>query len=375
MIPFLKKNKDGKKPPKSTVPRTAQESIPFQRMFEDGTCRVRPGYYTRTIQYQDINYQLAQQEDKTAIFEEWCSFLNFFDSSIHFELSFVNTATDSADFEKSIRIPYQQDGFDDVRAEYSQMLRQQLSKGNNGLTKRKYLTFGVSGESMQQVKARLDHIQNDLLNNFHRLGVQAKSLDGRERLKLMHGIFNLDGESKFYFDWKKLAAGGLTVKDAIDAQRQLFNEREVAAAMLCETTTAFARAIAAKAAELPIEFFKLMPRGASRKVAGVVRNYMNVDAATENHVMQLEEPYHFKGQTYTEVDLNGIADLNSMNESEAENRLARAGFMVTETSFNYLFACILASMATGLPEEFFTGLPLREVLKLKNAVNDSGFFE
>ena len=143
----------------------------------------------------------------------------------------------------------------------------------------------------------------------------------------------------------------LTVKDAIDAQRQLFNEREVAAAMLCETTTAFARAIAAKAAELPI------------------------DAATENHVMQLEEPYHFKGQTYTEVDLNGIADLNSMNESEAENRLARAGFMVTETSFNYLFACILASMATGLPEEFFTGLPLREVLKLKNAVNDSGFFE
>ena len=118
MIPFLKKNKDGKKPPKPTVPHTAQESIPFQRMFEDGTCRVRPGYYTRTIQYQDINYQLAQQEDKTAIFEEWCSFLNFFDSSIHFELSFVNTATDSADFEKSIRIPYQQDGFDDVRAEY-----------------------------------------------------------------------------------------------------------------------------------------------------------------------------------------------------------------------------------------------------------------
>ncbi len=120
------KNKDGKSR-KPTVPRTAQESIPFQRMFEDGTCRVRPGYYTRTIQYQDINYQLAQQEDKTAIFEEWCSF-QLFDSSIHFELSFVNTATDSADFEKSIRIPYQQDGFDDVRAEYSQMLRQQLSR-------------------------------------------------------------------------------------------------------------------------------------------------------------------------------------------------------------------------------------------------------
>ena len=166
----------------------------------------------------------------------------------------------------------------------------------------------------------------------------------------------------------------LTIRDAIDTQLELFGV-EVAASVLCETTTAFARTMAAKATGLPIEFFKLMPRGASRKVAGVVRNYMNVDAATENHVMQLEEPYHFKGQTYTEVDLNGIADLNSMNESEAENRMAREGFMVMETSFNYLFACVLASMATGLPEEFFTGLPLREVLKLKNAVNDSGFFE
>ena len=189
-MPFWKKTDKGgkKKPPKSAVPRTAQQSIPMQRMFEDGTCRVKPNYYTRTIAYQDINYQLAQQEDKTAIFEEWCSFLNFFDSSIKFELSFVNMATDSTEFEKSIRIPYQKDGFDDVRAEYSQMLRQQLAKGNNGLTKTKFITFGVEGESMAQVKPRLDHIQNDLLNNFHRLGVQAKPLNGVQRLKLMHDI-------------------------------------------------------------------------------------------------------------------------------------------------------------------------------------------
>lgn len=55
------------------IPQTAQQSIPFQRMFPDGICRVTDNYYTKTIQYQDINYQLAQQEDKTAIFDEWCS--------------------------------------------------------------------------------------------------------------------------------------------------------------------------------------------------------------------------------------------------------------------------------------------------------------
>ena len=197
------------------VPRTAQQSIPFQRMFPDGICRVTDRYYTKTIQFQDINYQLAQQEDKTAIFEEWCSFLNFFDSSIHFELSFMNMSTDADAFEKSIRIPYQNDGFDDVRAEYGMMLRQQLQKGNNGLTKTKYLTFGIEADSMKRAKPRLDHIEVDLMNNFHRLGVAAKLLDGKERLQLMHSMFHMGDQEKFRFDWKWLPKTGLSVKDYI----------------------------------------------------------------------------------------------------------------------------------------------------------------
>ena len=197
------------------VPRTAQQSIPFQRMFPDGICRVTDRYYTKTIQFQDINYQLAQQDDKTAIFEEWCSFLNFFDSSIHFELSFMNMSTDADAFERSIRIPFQNDGFDDVRAEYGMMLRQQLQKGNNGLTKTKYLTFGIEADSMKQAKPRLDHIEVDLMNNFHRLGVTAKLLDGKERLQLMHSMFHMGDREKFRFDWKWLPKTGLSVKDYI----------------------------------------------------------------------------------------------------------------------------------------------------------------
>ena len=167
----------------------------------------------------------------------------------------------------------------------------------------------------------------------------------------------------------------LTIQDAIDTQRQLFGEQEVAASILCETTTAFARNIAAKASGLPIEFFKLMPRGAMKRVMVAVRNYVNADGETVDHVMPLEKPYTYKGKGYENIDLNGVADLNSLHESEAENRIARAGFVVTENSTNYLYACVIASMATGLPEEFFTGLPLYEVIKLKNSVNDAGFFE
>ena len=198
------------------VPRTAQQSIPFQRMFPDGICRVSDRYYTKTIQYQDINYQLAQQEDKTAIFEEWCSFLNFFDSSIRFELSFMNLATDAAAFEQSIRIPYRNDHFNHVRREYSQMLKTQLAQGNNGLTKTKYITFGIEAESMREAKPRLEHVQTDLLNNFKRLGVVASVLNGKERLQLMHAIFHMgDLQDRFSFDWSWLADSGLSVKDFI----------------------------------------------------------------------------------------------------------------------------------------------------------------
>ena len=197
------------------IPRTAQQSIPYQRMFSDGICRVKDNYYTKTIQFQDINYQLAQKEDKTAIFEEWCSFLNFFDSSVHFEISFMNMSTDAEDFEKNIRIPLQKDEFNSVRNEYSQMLKSQLAQGNNGLTKTKYLTFGIEAESMKQAKPRLEHIQTDLLNNFRRIGVATKLLNGKERLQLMHSIFHMGDLEKFQFDWNWLAPSGLSTKDFI----------------------------------------------------------------------------------------------------------------------------------------------------------------
>ena len=197
------------------IPKTVQQSIPFDRMFPDGICRVGLDYYTKTVQFQDINYQLAQQEDKTEIFEEWCAFLNFFDSSVKFQLSFENMATDVSDFEKSIKISHKNDGFDDVRDEYSEVLLHQMEAGNNGLTKTKYLTFGIHAESMKTAKPRLTHIETDILNNFKRLGVQARSLNGSERLELMHRQFHMGDDAKFRFDWKYLTGSGLSVKDFI----------------------------------------------------------------------------------------------------------------------------------------------------------------
>ena len=184
-------------------------------MFPDGICRVTEHYYTKTVQFQDINYQLSLNEDKTAIFDGWCDFLNYFDASVQFQLSFVNLSANKETYGKQIFIPLRGDDDDSIRMEYTQMLRDQLAKGNNGLIKTKYLTFGIEADGLKAAKPRLDRIETDILNNFKRLGVAAEPMNGAERLRLMHGIFHMDTPEPFRFSWDWLAPSGLSVKDFI----------------------------------------------------------------------------------------------------------------------------------------------------------------
>ena len=195
--------------------KSAQDSIPFQRIFPDGVCRVTDNYYTKTIQFQDINYQLNQNEDKTAIFDGWCDFLNYFDSSVKFQLSFVNMSATKDTYSRSISIPLQGDDFDAIRTEYTGMLQNQLARGNNGLIKTKFLTFGIEAESLKAAKPRLERVETDILNNFKRLGVSADTLNGLERLKLLHDVLHIDQPHPFQFSWDWLAPSGLSVKDFI----------------------------------------------------------------------------------------------------------------------------------------------------------------
>ena len=195
--------------------KSAQDSIPFQRMFPDGICRVTDTYYTKTIQFQDINYQLSQNEDKTAIFDGWCDFLNYFDASVHFQLTFLNMAANKDTYGTQITIPLRGDEDDAIRTEYTQMLRDQLAKGNNGLIKTKYLTFGIEADGMKTAKPRLERIETDVLNNFKRLGVVAEPLNGTDRLRLLHDMLRIDDPAPFRFSWDWLASSGLSVKDFI----------------------------------------------------------------------------------------------------------------------------------------------------------------
>lgn len=200
---------------RADAPRTAQQSIPYRQMHKDGICHVKDRLFTKTVAFGDINYQLAQNDDKSAIFEGYCNFLNHFDSSISVQLTFVNKRVNVRDFERTIDIPGRDDHFDSIRGEYTDMLKNQLSKGRNGLSREKHITFGIEASSFKEAKPRLERVESDILANFKMLGVDARPLSGLERLHILHGQFHPGGQEKLRFDWKDIALTGMTSKDFI----------------------------------------------------------------------------------------------------------------------------------------------------------------
>lgn len=221
-----RKNKVDRKAQKKKEEKrlSVQKTIRYKEMGRDGICRVQGKQYSKCIRFYDINYQLAQNEDKNAIFENWCDFLNYFDSSIQFQLSFINHKSSMKEFEKVIRIKPQNDAFDDVRMEYAQMLKQQLAKGNNGLVKSKYITFTIEADNINLARPKLERIESDILNNFKVLGVPAYPLTGEERLQILYETFNPENMMDFKFDYNSLVKSGLTTKDYVAPTSFVFKD-------------------------------------------------------------------------------------------------------------------------------------------------------
>ena len=193
---------------------SAQQTIPYVRMLPDGVCQLPGGLYTKTVEYEDINYSVASTEDQTAIFSGWSSFLNYFDSSLPFQLSFINRRSHSRSRYK-VNIPQAEDDFNSVRAEFTGMLKNQIARSNNGIERLKYITFGIPAESLDEARPRLERVEADVMSNFKRLGVPSEPMDGRARLALLHGQMHPGSREPFRFSWGDIAKTGLGTKDFI----------------------------------------------------------------------------------------------------------------------------------------------------------------
>lgn len=204
-----KAQRDGK------IPRDAVQTIPYRELFPDGLMQVNDKLFTKTLRFSDINYELAQPEDKEQTFDGLCDFYNALDSSMWAQMSFLNLRANLIDYRKSVTVPGQGDGCDDVRRELETILQAQLAKGNNGLIKRKYFTFGIEADSGQAARPRVERIEADLRNHLKNMGVRSEPLSGYDRLEVLHGIFHPDGREKLRFNWDAVVNTGLSTKPFI----------------------------------------------------------------------------------------------------------------------------------------------------------------
>ena len=195
-------------------PKTVQDSIRFERMFQDGICEVVGGYYTKTIKFSDINYQIARRDEKENIFSRYCQFLNYFDSNIPFQITINNRVINNDDFKEQMFLKYKEDDLNNYRDEYNTMLSEKSREGHNSIVREKYITFGTMSKDYDASIPILNRLSLDILNNFKSLGCDTDELSGEQRLEILHSLLNKDSD-KFNFEYDYLVRSDLKTKDFV----------------------------------------------------------------------------------------------------------------------------------------------------------------
>ncbi|MBQ7557948.1 MAG: ATP-binding protein [Lachnospiraceae bacterium] len=203
---------------------TAQDSIPFERMFADGICRAQGGFYSKTVEFRDINYILSTDSDKDYIYSGWCRFLNTFGPESSLQLTFVNSPVDPGISGELCERRAYGDGYDRIRDEYFGMLRSKLEnpEGHARYSKRKFITFGLKSVGVNSARPLIEKYESEITSSLKKLGVETDPLTGRERLRLIHTMTHMNGD---YFGWSqdRQALTGLSQKDAVAPSSFVFD--------------------------------------------------------------------------------------------------------------------------------------------------------
>lgn len=208
------------------VAESAQKTIPYEALYPDGIMESSPGYYTRMIEFEDTEYHLTDDDTKNSIFENHCDFLNYFDPTIEVEFNYYNLETNMEQTRKFLSIAPQKDGFNNIRKEYSDMLKENAEYGSNGIEKRRYITYGIKAKDIKAAKKRLAKISTDIMDNFSKNKVRSRVLTGYERAKVMWKFCNPASDEKFLFNWSAISRHGLSSKDFIAPTSFVFDDEK-----------------------------------------------------------------------------------------------------------------------------------------------------
>ena len=195
------------------IPRSVQQSIPIQRVWQDGIWQVN-GRFSQTWRFADINYSLASYEDQRDMFTSYCGVLNSLPTDAVTKITIHNRRLNSSDFQHSVLMRECGDDLDLYRLEYNRVLTEKAAASNN-LIQDKYITVSVARKNAEEARAFFHRVDADLSKNLGRLDSGAKALDAYERLRILHDFFR-PGEEQFYkFDLNSSMRLGHSFKDYI----------------------------------------------------------------------------------------------------------------------------------------------------------------
>lgn len=194
------------------IPKTTQDMIPVDTVYKDGIFKIG-NRYTKSYRFLDINYAIASKEEKTGLFLDYGDLLNSFDSSVMVKITVNNHKIDLHKFKEDILIPFKEDGLDEYRKEYNEMLLDKL-KESDDIVQEKYLTLTVFKNNVEEARNYFSRIGTELSSHFAKLGSGCIELNLEERLKILHDFYRSD-ESEFNFDMKDNMRKGHSFKDLI----------------------------------------------------------------------------------------------------------------------------------------------------------------
>ncbi|MGM8299620.1 VirB4-like conjugal transfer ATPase, CD1110 family [Clostridium perfringens] len=210
---MFKKNKKEKE--KKRIPRTVQQTIPYINHTIDGIFEVEKGKFSKAIEFEDINYQIARQDDQERMFLQYCNFLNYFDSNTEIQINITNKNININDFEDKILLKNKNDGLDEYREEFNDMLKLQMLEGKNSIKQKKTMVLKVEAKDFDEARKSFSRYESEINSNFKKIGSKVTALNCKERLEELHDFLRIGKEGEFVYDEKNFNEKGISTKDLI----------------------------------------------------------------------------------------------------------------------------------------------------------------
>ena len=137
---------------KQRAPKRAADCLEYESMYENGVCEIEPGLYSLTMAFTDVNFQLARQEEQKNIFAKYSEFLNYFDPTLHLQISLVTRRLDEQAFRKDTFLPLRGNTRDAYAEEMNRVISEKALQGQNGLIREKYITISLQADDCHKAE-------------------------------------------------------------------------------------------------------------------------------------------------------------------------------------------------------------------------------